>query len=111
MAPLYLNVSLAGDGWSSEQACKYSSRSRSVSATSDIRSRPRNASGVVPMLDAKATLHAWMSPSVETSSDGCVKRSAGTAKVSMGVRAQVRQEYPIPEADGGDRPRWLKSLW
>jgi hypothetical protein len=36
------------------------------------------------MLDANAVLQSWMTPSTETSSDGCVRSSAGIAKVSMG---------------------------
>jgi len=44
------------------------------------------------MLVAKATLHARMTPFAETSRHGCVKRSAGTAKIFMGVRIHALEK-------------------
>jgi hypothetical protein len=66
------------------------------------------------MLEANATLHAWITPSAETSSVGCVKRSAGTAKVSKGAseRCKACRQYSlIPCFFATLEPAALNGAW
>ena len=60
------------------------------------------------MLDANAILHTWITPFADTSNAGCVRRSAGTAKVSKGVRIRALQrscrQYSLI-------PRFFATRW